>query len=207
MAIPSLGTAVRPGPGSLPGTRCLSSQIHTRRSQARSYRSRQPLEIANVPLQESRLQGVEMAQPKLVNRVVSLLLQLPGVHRIGSADIMLLEVTGRKSGRIYQIPLGYARYQSTVFTTTDDRWWRNLRDGAPVRLLLARRWYRGVGQAVLDREMAMNGMRDLVAGCPRYAKWLNIARDQDGHAVAGDLARELDNGRIVIRITEVTATR
>jgi hypothetical protein len=147
-----------------------------------------------------------VAQPRLVNDLVTLLLRSPGLHRVGSGDVMLIEVIGRKTGRIYRIPVGYARYGSTVFTTTDDRWWRNLSPGAPVRLLLARRWHGGLGTAVTDRDAAVDGMRQLITGCPRYAKWLNIRR-VDEQATSADLRREFDSGRILIHITDVAETR
>jgi hypothetical protein len=92
-----------------------------------------------------------------------------------------------------------------VFTTTDDRWWHSLSHGAPVRLLLARRWHHGFGTVVTDRDAALDGMRQLITGCPRYAKWLNIRREDD-QATSADLRRELDNGRILIRITDVMET-
>jgi len=99
-----------------------------------------------------------MAQPKLVNTAVRALLHIPLLHRVGSSYVMILAVSERKTGRVYHIPVGYARDGSTVLTTTDDRWWRNMSPSAPVRLLLERRRHTGVRVAVTDRSAAAAGM-------------------------------------------------
>jgi F420H(2)-dependent quinone reductase len=144
-----------------------------------------------------------VAQPKLVNLMVSTLLRAPVLHRIGSSYVMLLRVRGRKTGRVYNIPVGYARDGTRVLSTTDDRWGRNLEPAATVELLLGRRWHRGRGHLVTEREKVVAGMADLIKGCPRYGKWLSVDRDATGEPSRADLDREVDNGRMLIEITDL----
>jgi deazaflavin-dependent oxidoreductase (nitroreductase family) len=65
-------------------------------------------------------------------------------HPRHSHNTVVLEVVGRRSGRRYRLPVSYVedRGDLLVFVDEADRkvWWRNLRGGAPVRVLLRGRW-------------------------------------------------------------------
>jgi hypothetical protein len=50
---------------------------------------------------------------------------------------MLLTYTGRRTGRAYTIPVGYFVWDAdALMAFSSARWWTNLRDEKPVRLLL-----------------------------------------------------------------------
>jgi hypothetical protein len=74
------------------------------------------------------------------NQLIRMLLLSP-VHRVISGQLALISVTGRRTGRQHTFPVGYKRVgeQVTIRVGLPERkvWWRNLRDGAPVRLRLA----------------------------------------------------------------------
>ena len=144
-----------------------------------------------------------MAQPRLINLGVGGLLRTPGLHRVASSYVMLLCFTGRKTGCVYTVPVGYLRDGGIVLTTTDDRWWRNLTKPTPVRMLLQGREHTGMAVAITQPDVAVEGMAALVAGCPRYGQWLNVSWSADGHPNRDDLERELGNGRVLIRISDV----
>src|SRR4051812_2573211 len=61
-------------------------------------------------------------------------------HRLVSGRLLLITVTGRRTGRTFEIPVGYSRDgdQLTIPVVMPGAklWWRNLRGGAPVQLLL-----------------------------------------------------------------------
>jgi hypothetical protein len=73
------------------------------------------------------------------NRALALVLRTP-LHPIFSGQLALITVTGRRSGREHTLPVMYkqAGNQVTIEVGWPERklWWRNLRDGAPARLLL-----------------------------------------------------------------------
>jgi hypothetical protein len=77
---------------------------------------------------------------RAVNPIVRALLRSPA-HRLVSSHLALITVTGRRSGRTYTFPVGYHREGERVTIGVDwperKRWWRNLRDEAPVELWLA----------------------------------------------------------------------
>lgn len=77
---------------------------------------------------------------KTGNQVIRMVLVSPA-HRVVSGRLALIEVTGRRTGRRHTFPVGYKRdgERVTIAVVLPERkvWWRNLRDGAPVRLRLA----------------------------------------------------------------------
>ena len=72
---------------------------------------------------------------RLANLIMKPLLASP-LHFFASSHILLLSVTGRKSGKIYTTPLEYKRdgNELMVFTQKDRKWWTNLKGGADVQL-------------------------------------------------------------------------
>jgi deazaflavin-dependent oxidoreductase (nitroreductase family) len=73
------------------------------------------------------------------NRVLRGLLRSP-LHRLASGRVALITVTGRRSGREYTFPVAYSQDGDGVTIQVgwpeSKVWWRNLRDGAEVRLRL-----------------------------------------------------------------------
>ena len=77
---------------------------------------------------------------RIANRVVRPLLRSP-LHRLLSGQLMLLAYRGRRSGRERTIPIGYFAWgDDTVISFSSARWWINLQEGRPVRLLMRGRW-------------------------------------------------------------------
>ena len=89
---------------------------------------------------------------RFMNPVMRRLLRSP-LHRSMSGQLMLLEYTGRLSGRTYVIPIGYFAWDGgSVLSVSGSRWWKNLRDGRPVSLLV-----RGVRHATARRSPPGSG--------------------------------------------------
>lgn len=89
-----------------------------------------------------------------LNPLVSALLRSP-LHFLVSPGLLLLTVTGRRSGRRYAIPVGYQqdeanRRELTVMVSeaAKKQWWRNYREPGPVELHLRGRLQRGRAELV-----------------------------------------------------------
>jgi hypothetical protein len=81
---------------------------------------------------------------KIANQLVRPLLRSP-LHRLLSGQLMLLAYRGRRSGREHTIPIGYFAWgDDRVVAFSSSRWWVNLGEGRPVRLLLRGRWHDAV---------------------------------------------------------------
>lgn len=86
-----------------------------------------------------------------LNPLVSFVLRTP-LHVLLSRSLLLLTVTGHRTGRRYSIPVGYQREGDRLVVMVSEaqskQWWRNYREPRPVDLLLRGRERRGIAGAV-----------------------------------------------------------
>lgn len=119
--------------------------------------------------------GRRMTAPKPFNPVVRAVLRSP-LHGILSRRLMLIEVRGRRTGRMHTFPVGYVRDGDTLHVLVGDyrtkTWWRNFEGGAPARLTLRGRSVRAVGE-VLRWE---SDPQALTAALARYASTSGFVR-------------------------------
>ena len=90
---------------------------------------------------------------QLINPPISLLLKSP-LHRVMSANTLIVEFKGRKSGKTMATPISYHQTDDVIhcFTGRAGIWWRNLMAGNPVKLLIKGEWLSAVPEVVLDAE-------------------------------------------------------
>jgi hypothetical protein len=90
---------------------------------------------------------------RYVNPVVRWILRSP-VHGLLSSRLLVITVTGRRSGRVYDIPVGYhwrdGSVEIDVGAPDRKQWWRNFRDRTGTRLLI--RGKEQVGSAVVGTD-------------------------------------------------------
>ena len=72
---------------------------------------------------------------KIGNPLVRLLLGSP-LHGVLDDSFLVLHLTGRKTGRRYDIPVGYVDMEGKLTVVTIARWRGNLRGGADVEVTL-----------------------------------------------------------------------
>ncbi|MGH3267438.1 MAG: nitroreductase/quinone reductase family protein [Trebonia sp.] len=125
--------------------------------------------------------------PEPVNVIVRALLRSP-LHWAMSHNTMLLAVTGRTTGRVYQVPVSYTRDGHDLVCFTDSRWWKNLRDGAPVTAAIRGRRRNGIAQAVSGPAVAEHLACHLRI-VPRDAKYHGVRLGPRHEPNAADLAR------------------
>ena len=134
-----------------------------------------------------------------MNRLPMFLLKSP-VHGIVSRKLLLLTFTGRTSGKRHTLPVGYAREGDTVLIGAAGPWWKNLRGGAQVTVLLRGRERTGSAEAVSDQAEMAPLYRTLLAQNPTHGRFVSIRREPDGMPNADDLARAVGRGVAVVRI-------
>jgi deazaflavin-dependent oxidoreductase (nitroreductase family) len=81
---------------------------------------------------------------KLLNPFMKELLRSP-FHPLVSRSYLLITVTGRKTGKLYTTPVQYGQQDGKLFIVTNGtyKWWKNLEDGAEVKLRLRGKDYLG----------------------------------------------------------------
>ena len=111
------------------------------------------------------------------NDFVKFLLRTP--LRIFMRDTMLITVTGHKTGKRYSTPVGFYRDEGClwVMSSRDRTWWRNVRGGAKVALLL--RGKQVDAFACVEEEESAVEVRlvDYIRNIPMAAKPMGIRID------------------------------
>ncbi len=146
--------------------------------------------------------------PRWFNKAISWVLRTP-LHVLVSKDIMLLTVTGRKSGKEYHVPVSYARDGELIICSTDRSradWWKNLRGGATVTARLCGEEVTGQATAISeDRQALIKGINTMLTQVPRDAKHYEVRLDKNEKPLAEDVSRATAY-RIIIEIGDLRAS-
>jgi hypothetical protein len=122
-------------------------------------------------------------------------------HQLLSENMLLISVTGRKSGREYTLPVNYQRAGDEIWITSrrERTWWRNLRGGAPVKLRLAGKQVRGRGEVFEDDMEVAKYLAEFLQRSPSLARYFDVGLDSEGKLRGEDVARAaLD--RVIVRV-------
>jgi hypothetical protein len=136
---------------------------------------------------------------RLLNPIMRFLLESP-VHWPLSRWFAVLAWTGRQSGRRYTTPVSYVRDGSTAFVTTGDRWWRNLRGGAPVAMRVGGRWLQGSAAPLLDQAACRAEHERLFRDHPWFRRLAGIPEGRGGGPDVNAVNRAVAAGRVLVRI-------
>jgi deazaflavin-dependent oxidoreductase (nitroreductase family) len=142
---------------------------------------------------------------KIVNPMVGLILRSP-LHGLMSGSLLIISCCGRKTGREYHLPIQYAQAGKNIYIVPgmpeQKTWWRNLKEAAPVKLIL--RGQRLAGNAVVlkadsDAEAILEGFGVFLRRFPAMAKVNGMRAGADGSFGAEEL-RLAAKKAIIIRV-------
>jgi deazaflavin-dependent oxidoreductase (nitroreductase family) len=121
-------------------------------------------------------------------------------HGILSNGMMLITVIGRKTGKPYTLPISYYREDDClwVITSRDRTWWRNIKGGRNVSLLLKHESVCAFAEAELDAKCVEARLYDYAKRMPMAAKQL-VIRMENGVANVEDISR-IAKDRLFVRI-------
>lgn len=127
---------------------------------------------------------------KVANPFVRLILKSP-FHRLMSAAVLLLTYAGRKSGKKYQLPVQYVQESDHIFVIPGaperKTWWRNLRGGAPVNLMIKGRICPGYANILQTEAEIIPALRVYLQRFPASAKVHQVRIEPNGSLNAEDL--------------------
>jgi hypothetical protein len=130
----------------------------------------------------------------VLNSVMRLLLRSP-LHGLRSGRVVLLEFRGRRSGRIYRMPVSYWQPSPEeivcLTSSTWSRWWVNL-DGAELMLVLRRQERNGRSTLVSDPVQRRRLVSELLHHNAHDAHHHGVGLDTRGELKAEDLAQLAD---------------
>ena len=138
----------------------------------------------------------------LINPIVKTLLRSPA-HGLMSHNTVLLEFTGRKSGRQLSTPVSYQPVDGALhcFTGRDNAWWRNLRAPAQLTITLRGKRLRAISEVIEDDTAAIaRALSAFLVAVPRDASFSGVALDAQGCPDPGDVARASER-LVLIRVT------
>jgi deazaflavin-dependent oxidoreductase (nitroreductase family) len=121
-------------------------------------------------------------------------------HSMLSNGMMLITITGRKTGKKYTTPVGFYREGGClwVITRRKGNWWKNLQGGAEVDLLIKRKPVRAFAETEQDEQAVSARMFEYLKHIPMAAKQMEI-RMEDGKPNADDIARTAKD-RLFVRL-------
>jgi deazaflavin-dependent oxidoreductase (nitroreductase family) len=134
------------------------------------------------------------------NPMMIWLLRSP-LHGLISKSFMLVTYTGRRSGKMYTVPVNYVQ-NGPVLTVTSYRqrtWWRNLRGGAPLSVHLRGRDIQATGEVIEDDEGVVTALTAYLQNTPGSARYFKVGLDAAGRPKAADVLRAAGD-RVMIRI-------
>ncbi|GAB4482762.1 MAG: nitroreductase/quinone reductase family protein [Anaerolineae bacterium] len=134
------------------------------------------------------------------NTVMQAILRSP-LHGMLSGNTLLLSCQGRRSGRLYTLPVNYVRSDDRLWITSarDRTWWRNLRGGAAVTVRLKGRDCPAHAVAFEDEAGVVDGLTAYLTAAPRMARYFGVSLGGDGRPMPEDI-RRIAPGRVVVRV-------
>jgi hypothetical protein len=160
------------------------------------------------PLQSSLAPALD-AQPHshvLLNHVITMILRSP-LHGLLSQNLMLISLTGRRTGRRYTFPVTYLTRDNGIIVFSNQRWWKNLRGGAAVTLRLQGREVAAFARPVEEAAtVAREARLFLQQKGVRAAAMINLRLDRRRQPTDAEIA-DSTRGHVVVDITFLPAER
>ena len=142
---------------------------------------------------------------KIANPFVRLILRSP-LHGMMSDTLLLITYRGRKSGRKYSLPVQYVQDGNQIYIVPgapeQKIWWRNLKDGAAVQIVLRGKTLNGNGILLkqdANAETIVKGSCLYLKRFPALAKYYNVRFEADGTFKLGDV-RQAAASVVMIRV-------
>jgi deazaflavin-dependent oxidoreductase (nitroreductase family) len=135
------------------------------------------------------------------NPIMEWVLKSP-VHAMLSGNTMIIHYTGRKSGKAYHLPVGYQQADGALLTTSSRKrtWWRNLRGGVSVTILLKGKMVSAHAQVVEDDQEVADSLIKFIKTNPRAARMFGVMLGTDGQPELESL-KKAARERVIVRTT------
>lgn len=141
-----------------------------------------------------------MALQGVANRIVRGLLRVPLLSRLVGSRLITLYVVGRKSGKLYLVPVAYTRHEGALLIGSPFAWGKNLRSGEPIEVR-----YRGSRrvadvQVIADEAGVVEHYALIARDNRNFASFNKIGFVADGEPDPGDLHKAWAAGARVFRL-------
>jgi len=155
----------------------------------------------NTPSTRQPGQTQVMSAQKTANRVVSTLLRTPGISSAMGRRLAIINVTGRKTGKRYSVPVAYTRHEGSLLVGTPFAWARNMRTGEPVEVILQGRRRQAAVQVISDEDGVVAAYDIMCRDNHQFARFNAIRFEPDGSPIQAHLHAAWTNGARAYRLT------
>jgi hypothetical protein len=154
----------------------------------------------NTPPRPTQPLGRRIPRPvwRLVNGFMRAVLGLPFPTPLGKR-LMLVNLTGRKTGRRWRQPISYVRHEDVLLTPGGGNWKLNLRPDESVRLRINGRDQMATPELVRDRDTASDLLAIMIASNPAVTRFSGMELDAEGRPDPVRLGHALDHGFAIVR--------
>jgi hypothetical protein len=135
---------------------------------------------------------------RIINVPMRKILALPFPTPL-SRRLMLVTLTGRRSGRTYRQPLSYVRSGSTLLTPGGGNWKHNLQAGRAETIRIGGRDITAEPEIVRDLDELDGLLSVMAAKSPSATRFIPIPRDASGHFDREKLDAAVRHGFRIIR--------
>jgi len=142
-----------------------------------------------------------MSAQKFTNRIVGTLLRTPGISSAIGKRLVIVNVTGRKTGKQYSVPVAYTRHEGSLLIGTPFAWARNMRTGEPVEVILQGKRRQAGVQVISDEDGVVAAYDVLCRDNHQFARFNNIRLDPAGAPLPGDLHGAWTSGARAYRLS------
>jgi hypothetical protein len=150
------------------------------------------------PLSRRLMMRVMPAVFRVINVPMRSVLSLPIATPLGKR-LMLVHLTGRKSGRHYRQPVSYVRDGESLLTPGGGRWRLNLVEGEPAHVRLRGRDIVLRPELVRDPAEVDRLLGVMSAKNPMVGRFVPIPRGADGHYDRARLDLAIRHGFRIVR--------
>ncbi|MGW4767449.1 nitroreductase/quinone reductase family protein [Nocardia sp. NPDC004278] len=127
------------------------------------------------------------------------------LHPLLSKKLLIVTVSGRKTGREYANPVGYAEHDGHLLIGTAANWRRNLIPGTPVRIRFRGADIQADHEVITDEPRAATLYREILTQNPTHGRFARIHLDPDGTTNLPALRTALAHGIAVVRLRPLPA--
>ena len=136
---------------------------------------------------------------KVINPLIAALLRSP-LHGVLSKQAIILTFKGRKSGKVYSLPVGYYDLQADSLAVIPlHRWWKNLQGNVPVTVWLKGRKYSGIANATQGDAATVAALQQIIAQSVNQMRVHHIEHDANGQPDK-DAIRRVAEALVLVRI-------
>jgi deazaflavin-dependent oxidoreductase (nitroreductase family) len=135
------------------------------------------------------------------NRVMRGMLRTPLLAQAMGSKLVTLQVTGRKSGRRYNIPVAYTRDGGDLLIGTPFGWGKNLRTGEPLPIRLKGRRRQADVRVYASEAEVTTAYAAMTRDNKQFAKFNQVSFDAGGNPEPEDLRAAWLGGARAFRLT------